>query len=481
MSASHHLTIVQINDTHGYLEPHPELVWGPNGPTFPQMGGYARIATILEQARADNPGGVLALDNGDTFHGTYIAMATRGEALVPLVNALQFDAMTAHWEFAWGPEHVKELAARLNHPVLAINCYSKASGRRPFQSSIMLNRAGMRIGIIGIAATIIDKVMPPHFGAGHRFTLGNEELPEEITALRAAGADFIVVLSHLGFPQDLKLAQTVSGIDVLVSGHTHNRLETPAFVGKTIIIQSGCHGSFAGRLDIDVRDGEVAGCRHRLVALGESVPLQPAMAQLVENVVRPYRIEMGKRIGTTALALHRATTLDAPMDDVLLAAIAATARTEIAFSNGWRYGAPVPPGPITLNDLWNIIPPNPPVSTVELSGGEIRQMMEESLQSTFAADPFEQMGGNLKRFRGLTIYGKLENPQGHRIERMFASGGLLEPDRRYEAAFVTAQGVPSKYGSNRQDLATHAIDALRDYLRVEVPDIIPGAGRFVLV
>ena len=123
------LTIFQINDTHGYLEPHPELIWTSDGPTYPTMGGYARIASLLKQARNDSPDGVIALDNGDTFHGTYPAATSKGEALVPLVDALQLDAMTAHWEFAWGPRHFQELAQRLKHPVLAINCYDKESGK----------------------------------------------------------------------------------------------------------------------------------------------------------------------------------------------------------------------------------------------------------------------------------------------------------------------------------------------------------------
>ncbi|MHB1207590.1 MAG: metallophosphoesterase family protein, partial [Rhodospirillaceae bacterium] len=105
MASTHHLTIAQINDSHGYLEPHPEIAWAASGASYPVMGGYARISSFLRALRRENPDGVLALDNGDTFHGTYPAVESRGEALIPLVNALKLDAMTAHWEFAWGPEH----------------------------------------------------------------------------------------------------------------------------------------------------------------------------------------------------------------------------------------------------------------------------------------------------------------------------------------------------------------------------------------
>ena len=474
------LTIFQINDTHGYLEPHPELVWTPDGPTYPMMGGYARIASLLKQARADNPDGVIALDNGDTFHGTYPAVMSKGEALVPLVNALQLDAMTAHWEFAWGPQHFQELTQRLNHPVLAINCYDEQSGKRPFQGSIVLQRLGIRVGVIGIAATIIDKSMPPRFSEGLRFTSGIDELPAEIARLRSSeDVHLIVVLSHLGFPQDVKLAQSIDGIDVVVSGHTHNRLDRPARIGETLIIQSGCHGSFVGKLDLDVEGGRITGARHQLIPVDETLAADTEMEALVERAMAPHRPILSEVVGRTSVGLHRNTTLYSSMDDVLLAAIAQAANTEIAFSNGWRYGAPIPPGPVTVNDLWNIIPTNPPVSSVDMTGAEIREMMEENLERTFSADPFGQMGGYLKRFRGLTIYGKIENPTGHRIEHIFTQNEVLEAGRNYHVAFVTEQGVPKKFGRNRRDLPIDAIAALRDYFRSTRPNSDPRLGRFI--
>ena len=478
----HKLTILQINDTHGYLEPHPELVWSEAGPSYPIMGGYARIATLLKQARKENPDGVLALDNGDTFHGTYPAMISKGEALVPLVNALKLDAMTAHWEFAWGPKHFMKMTGRLGHPMLAINCYDKQTDRRTFPGSAVLDRAGLRVAIIGIAATIIDKSMPAHFSEGLRFTLGLDELPAEISRLRSVeGANLIVVLSHLGFPQDVKLANSVDGIDVLVSGHTHNRLERPVRVGAARIIQSGCHGSFLGRLDLTIEGGEVRDFQHQLIAVDDSIADDAEMQHLVDGVMRPHRAMLSEVVGATAIGLHRGTTLSSPMDDVLLAAVAKAAETDIAFSNGWRYGAPIPPGPITMNDLWNVIPANPPVSVVNLTGSEIQAMMEENLERTFSADPFGQMGGYLKRFRGLTIYGKLENPPGHRIERIFRGGAPLEADQRHKVAFVTAQGVPQKFGRDRQDLSIKAIAALRSYFQSSRTGPDHRVGRFVPV
>lgn len=477
------LTLLQLNDLHGYLAPHPELVWTAEGPTFPRLGGLARVRTLFDRVRSERPGAVLAFDNGDTFHGTHAAVSTKGQALVPAIDSLGLDAMTAHWEFAWGPEHVEQLARQLEHPLLAANCYREADGSRPFPATVALEAAGLRVGVIGLAATIIDKTMPQHFSEGLRFTDGPAEARDEAARLRREGADLIVVLSHLGFPQDLELAREVPGIDVILSGHTHNRLSAPATVGDILVIQSGCHGSFIGRLDLSVEDGRVTGHRHELIAVDDSLPEEPTTARLVAEALEASD-DLSRVVGETPRALHRLTALDAPMDDVLLAAIARAAGTDIAFSNGWRYGAPVPPGPVTLEDLWNIVPVDPVVSTVELTGAEILEMMETALERTYSRQPFGQRGGYLKRFRGLTIHAKLENPQGHRIVEAFTGATALQPGRSYPVAFITAQGVPPELGRNRRDLELRAVAALERWFSApewtEAGELL-GVGRLVVV
>ena len=479
------LTLLQINDLHGYLTPHPEFVWTSQGPAFPRLGGVARIKTIFDSVRAERPGAVLAFDNGDTFHGTHAAVATKGEALVPAINALGLAAMTGHWEFAWGPDHVQKLAGMLNHPLLAANCYRKLDGTRSFPATATITAAGLQIGVIGLAATIIDKTMPAHFSEGLRFTDGPEEVRDLSRTLRDQGADLILVLSHLGLPQDLDLARQVPDVDVILSGHTHNRLTAPAQVGKTVIIQSGCHGAFVGRLDLAVQDGHVTESKHTLIPVDDTWDDDAEVAALVAKA-RKISAHLTRKVGQTPIALHRNTCLDAPMDDLLLAAIARAAGTDIAFSNGWRYGAPVPPGTITAEDLWNVIPVDPPVSRVTLTGAEIIEMMEENIERTFACDPFGQMGGYLKRFRGLRLYVKLENPKGRRIDRAFCGDQPLDRHRAYNVAFVTEQGVPARLGRDRHDLETRAIAALEDWLAqpawaTDGPNPIPGVGRVTVV
>ena len=459
------LTLLQVNDSHGYLEPHPELFYAGGPPGYRTAGGYARIAALLEATRDARPGRVLAFDCGDTIHGTYPAVQSKGEALVPVLNALGFDAMTAHWEFAYGLEQFRKVARGLDYPVLAVNCYDDCTGDRVFPPYTVCETDGLEVGVIGIAATIVDKVMPKSFSEGIRFTLGNAELPGTIARLRdEEGVDLVVVISHLGFPQEVKLAREVDGIDVLLSGHTHNRLFEPAVVNDTIIIQSGCHGSFLGRLDLTVENRRVKRFDHALIIVGEEIRPHPEVEELVGSVMDPHRDHLSRVVGETRTGLNRNTVLEATMDNLLLQALLSATGAEMAFSNGWRYGAPVPPGPVTVNDLWNIIPTNPPVSTVEITGRELRATMEENLERTFARDPYEQMGGYVKRCLGVNLYCRLENPPGLRIQEFFAGGRRIDPDAVYRAAFVTGQGVPERYGTNRENLDIRAVEALERYL-----------------
>lgn len=456
------ITLLQINDLHGYIEPHPEVFRGRGRFSYRTCGGLARITTVFRQVRAERPGAVLALDNGDTFHGTYVAINSQGSALVPLMNALAFDAMTAHWEFAYGPAHFRQLAAQLNYPVLAINCYEAESDHLAFAPSRVVERGGLRIGIIGIASNIVDKSMPPSYSKGLRFSFGNTELPAHIERLRTEDrVDLIVVLSHLGFAQDAKLAAEVSGIDVLVSGHTHNRLYRPVQVGQTVIIQSGCHGSFVGRLDLTVEGGKVMDVTHALICTDDSIAEDSDMAQRIRDTLAPHRDLLDTVVGQVRSPLDRATSLEASMDNVLLDAIASVADTRLAFSNGWRYGAPVLPGNVTMEHLWNIVPTNSPISTIELTGHELRAMLEANLERTYSADAYCQMGGFVKRCRGLNMYFKMENPKGHRIEDLLIDGAPVVDSRIYPAAMLGEQGVPAKYGSKRKKIDVQAVEALR--------------------
>lgn len=454
-----------MNDTHGYMEEHWEHFWDGGYAKYIRAGGYARIKAYVDQVRATRNENVLLLDGGDTFHGTYPVVVSEGKILPPLLNDLKIDAMTAHWEFAYGPKAFNDLLKSLNYPMLAINCYDKNTDELVYEPYLMKNVNGIKVAIIGIAATIIDKVMPAHFSEGLYFTLGNKELAGYIEKVKnEEQADLVLVISHLGYPQELKLAGEVNGIDLLLSAHTHNRIYEPVKINDTIIFQSGCHGSFLGHIDLTIEDKKIVSYQHKLVVLDETIKEDEAMKAKIDEMIKPNRKLLNELVGKTNTDLNRNTVLESTMDNFLLKSLLDLTGAQMAFSNGWRYGAPIPKGDITVNDLWNIIPVNPPVSRVKLTGQEVWDMMEENLERTFAVDPYEQMGGYLKRSMGITLYFKIENPFGQRIERLFVQGQPLLKDQVYDVVYVTSQGVPKKYGHDRETMDINAIDALKKYL-----------------
>jgi 2',3'-cyclic-nucleotide 2'-phosphodiesterase (5'-nucleotidase family) len=395
---------------------------------------------------------------------------------------LGLDAMTAHWEFAYGPATFKQRATELSYPMLAINVYDQAAKERFFPPYSVKEIGGLRIGLVGVASNIVDKTMPASFSEGLHFTLGREELPPIIDVLRTQDkVDLIVLISHLGFPQDMKLLSEVRGIDLCLSGHTHNRLYRPARQGQTLVIQSGCHGSFLGRLDLEIEGGRVVDYRHQLIEVEADITPDPEVDDLIRQGLAPYQRELSTVVGETATALNRGTMLETTMDNFLLQALLESTGAQLAFSNGWRFGAPVIPGEVTVNDLYNMIPMNPPISTVELTGEEIVAMLEENLERTFACDPYGQMGGYVKRGLGFNVYIKIENPSGQRVQQVFVGEERLQPGRHYPTAFVTEQGVAHKYGRNRQQHTKRTIEVLRAYLAMHHPLRAELRGTFVAV
>lgn len=460
------ITILHINDSHGYMEEHWDHFWDGGYGKYIRVGGYARIKSYIDEVRREKNGNVLLFDGGDTFHGTYPVVKSKGKILAPLLNDFNIDAMTAHWEFAYGPEGFNDILKLLNYPMLAINCYNKETDELAYDPYMVKEVNGVKIGVIGIASNIIDKTMPEHFSKGLYFTLGNKELPNYIDKIKnEEKMDIVIVLSHLGYPQEIKLAKEVDGIDILLSGHTHNRSYEPIRINNTILFQSGCHGSFIGQLDLRIKKGKILDYKHELIVLHESIEKDKKMEKKIKKLLESDRKYLNQVIGRTNTDLNRSTVLESTMDNFLLKSLIDVTGAELAFSNGWRYGAPIVKGDITVNDLWNIIPVNPPVSRVKLTGQEVWDMMEENLERTFATDPYNQMGGYVKRSMGLNLYFKIENPYGQRIQRLFIQGNPIDKDRIYDVVYVTSQGVPEKYGHDRENLDIHAIDALKKYLK----------------
>lgn len=238
-------------------------------------------------------------------------------------------------------------------------------------------------------------------------------------------------------------------------------------VNDTLIMQSGAHGSFVGRLDLTVARDGVTDWAHALLPVEDCVEPDADLSALVAEALGTFANARAAVVGATTCTLHRYSMFESMMDNLLLDATAAAAGTTVALSNGWRYGAPIAAGPFTEWDLWNMVPANPPVSVVTLMGRQLRELLEQNIEATFACDPWKQRGGYLKRCRGIEMLLKLENPVGHRIQQLTVRGEGVGNGQTVDAAFLGEQAVPPNVGTDRRVVGIGAVAALEQYVRAQ--------------
>ncbi|MCB1389900.1 MAG: metallophosphoesterase, partial [Rhodobacteraceae bacterium] len=238
------------------------------GRTYGKMGGLDRIATVVKAIRADRPEAIL-LDGGDTWHGSMSSYLSRGQDMVNLMNLLGTEAMTSHWEWTFGTDRVLELMEQLNFPFLGQNIFDAEWDEHyeDIPSYTFFDRGGAKVAVIGQAFPYTPIANPRWMFPEFSFGIRDERMQEMVDEVKAEGADLVVVLSHNGFDVDRKMASRVQGIDVILTGHTHDALPEPVMVENTLLIASGSHGKFVTRLDLDVRDGQMMGFRHKLIPI----------------------------------------------------------------------------------------------------------------------------------------------------------------------------------------------------------------------
>ncbi|MEC9103181.1 MAG: metallophosphoesterase, partial [Pseudomonadota bacterium] len=257
---------------------------------YGRVGGLDRVATVINAIRADRPDALL-LDGGDTWHGSYTCHHTEGQDMVNVMNALKPDAMTFHWEFTLGSARVNELVESLPYAALGQNIFD-AEWDEPaelFKPYEWFERGGAKIAVIGQAFPYMPIANPGWMFPEYSFGIRDEHMQAMVDEVRAQGADLVVCLSHNGFDVDKAMAGKVTGIDVILSGHTHDALPEPVQVGQTFIIASGSNGKFVSRVDLDVRDGRMMGLRHKLIPIfSDVITPDPQIAQLIDAQRTPF-------------------------------------------------------------------------------------------------------------------------------------------------------------------------------------------------
>ena len=407
---------------------------------YGRVGGLDRVATVVKSIRADRPDAIL-LDGGDTWHGSYTCHHTQGQDMVNVMNALNTEAMTFHWEFTLGSDRIHEIIDTLPFPALGQNIFD-AEWDEPaeyFKPYTFFERGGSKIAVIGQAFPYMPIANPSWMFPEYSFGIRDENMQAMVDEVRGLGADLVVVLSHNGFDVDKKMASIVTGIDIILSGHTHDALPEPVLINTTIIVASGSNGKFVSRVDLDVRNGQMMGFKHKLIPIfSDVITPDPDMAALIDRERAPYIDQLSEVIGQSESLLYRRGNFNGTWDDLICQALIEEREADISMSPGVRWGPSILPGQdITREDIWNVTSMSyGKVYRTEMTGEFIHIILEDVADNLFNPDPYYQQGGDMVRIGGMGYRIDINKPQGERITELtlLKTGEKIDPSKTYVVA-----------------------------------------------
>ena len=544
------VTLMQFQDMHGHLAPHAEIF--PDGRMDPNSGGIAKVATLIKQVRASNPNNLL-LAVGDTTHGSAETTFSVGDAIMPALNALDIDAfLPGNWDFGYGPRvyrqrfvagdfntvlapnnrtsmayldgrpgHVGQQCAtpgglnvttyatchvtKANFPTVAINLYNYNEGTQTVGAPvhpgyIVKDVGGTKVGIIGITSDVVPQ-QAWAFNTGFRFTMGYKELPVNIAAARADGAEMIVVLSELGLAKNVQLVKEFPAINVMFSGHTHERTPNAIVINRPdqngdnlgIVTEAG-EDSFLGRLDVKVGSGRITSYSWNLMEADSSVAEDGAIKALIDQERKTFvagpdftchtfgtnAFPYGKGhvicdpletvVGHTNLTIERFNALEEIANNVMVDAFLDLAQSipgetdskgqvltddnTLSQTNGFRFDTVILgsddgfSGDITIGDLYDYYPIGAAGAIAEFTGGRLKDHWENLLSNVFDPNPYRQRGG---WFLGFThnMHFDIELNDDYpqtitqgRINNITINGNALDQSKTYTLASCYPHGNP---------------------------------------
>ena len=443
------IRILHVNDFQGFAEPYKPV--GSNE----MVGGIANLAAEVEELRKERPS--LLLSAGDMIQGNNWANLFQGESVIELMNEMRFDAMVVgNHEFDFGPEVLKKRISEANFPVLGAN----VEGLKVVKPYIIKELKGVQIAVIGVVTEDTPLSTHPKNIAGLKFASPMDTVQRYIAEVEDR-ADIIIVLSHLGHAVDRVLAERVKGIDLIVGGHSHTKIESPVEIGRTIIVQAWEYGKALGVVDLTIKDKRLIGLRGYLKEVKpEKGKEDQKVLKIVENYNQKMEAVLNEQVGEVDVDLdgergsvrRRETNLGNLIADILRH----TAKADVAIINGGGIRASIRKGKIKVKEIYTALPFDNYIVAIKLTGNQIREALEHGVSAV------EEGEGRFPQVSGLSFKYSLPDKKGSRVKEVLVAGQAIDLDKEYIVATNDFLAV----GGDGYKVFGEAIKTSRDFLVV---------------
>ena len=455
--APNQFSIFITTDLHAQIHTHDEFFWENEKAVYKKRGGLAVLKTMIDALRAQHPQNIL-YDGGDYFHGHGVASMSEGEALIPLMNAFNYDLiLPGNWEVVYKKKKMLYDMGHSNAAKICANMWHKTkdadNGTLIYPPYWIKYIAGAKVGFIGFTDHLVPKRQSPAYSEGIGFTHATENVAKYIKYLQEVeGCGIIFIVTHMGLAQQVGLANdpSVAGADFILGADTHERVRVPIQGKYTKVVECGAFGSFVGKLDITVKEGKIDTYQYELLDVDPvKYPANKNVLALVQKAAAPYQDALQKVIGYTSTPLVRYFVLETPMDNLITDAVMWKFKPDIALSNGFRFCQPlaVPQGAqkvaITNEFLWNMLPVDSTAKKGEVTGQQILEWLEKELENAFAPDPSKRFGGWFVRFAGMEVNCTIGKPKGQRVNTVKIKGQPLDKNKMYTIVACEREGDPN--------------------------------------
>lgn len=452
------LNILQTTDVHCQVHPHDELFWENNQTVFRKTGGYAQLATFFKQEKKKNKN-TFIIDTGDMFQGSELSVKTTGKAIVPILNAINYDLyLPGNWEVIYYKQNMQKLMGALNAPKICANMYHDLGdgkkGELIFQPYHIWHVAGVKIGFIGYTDPLVPLRQSPNYSKGIVYTAPEENLAHYVDVLRnQEQCAYVIMIAHLGLSQQIHLSNLpeCKGVDYILGGDTHERVRKPIQGKYAKVVEPGAFGSFVGKLELKIQNGKVIADQYELVEINaDKIKADKHITEVIKQNEAPFEKNIYNVIGYSTIPLYRYFVVENPIDTMILDALKWKLGddVDIVLSNGFRFCPPRTTRdktgniPITEGFVFDMLPVDSTVRTGTVTGKQIKDWLEKELNNVFAKDASKRFGGWVIKFKGMEMSFKAFEENGKRVQEVKIAGHPLDENKTYRIAACERDGDP---------------------------------------